>query len=286
MTAEGQMPSLSRVSFFDGQRLTAADLADVQARDRQLRWLHNRSLHAWGVAHGLGVTGPTGDREVVLAPGYGTDCLGREIVLDEPRVVPVPPVAGSSPQGDSYYLVAAYAEDADLDVDEQRAGVCAAPGAVRRREGPLVFWRRAADQGADAGEDLLLAQVWVRNCKLARPVSLGVRRLARVSDQPYLASGTTPLPAGWVKADAASGHTGVSIQVETSAARFGSTPRYIAHVVGPRFDGDVFLEGIGRVTDATPTGFMFRLTFLHSAAVERLGFVKQNWRVTWLGVEL
>lgn len=280
------MPSLARVAFFDGQRLTATDLSDMQARDRELRWLHNRSLHAWGIALGLGVTGATGDREVAVAPGYGTDCLGREIILAERRVVAVPPVAGMSDPdgpGDSYYLVARYAEDADLDVDEQRAGVCAAGGAVRRREAPLLDWQASVPLSTD----LVLAQVWVRNCKLSRPVSLEVRRLARPSDQPYLASGTTAPGGDWQAWSPDGTAQGVRLTVDTSAARFGSAPRYVAHVVGPRVLGPdaTFVEGVGRVTEATAGSFVYSLVFLDPSMADQLAAIKAGWQVTWLGVE-
>ena len=48
-----EVPDVQRVAFFPGQRLTAADLTALERRQRELRWLHNRSLHPWGVASGF-----------------------------------------------------------------------------------------------------------------------------------------------------------------------------------------------------------------------------------------
>ena len=51
------LPAVERPQFFDGERLTAGDLLDAQTYERELRWLHNRCLHSWGVAVGLAVHG-------------------------------------------------------------------------------------------------------------------------------------------------------------------------------------------------------------------------------------
>ena len=47
------IPDLERITFFAGQRLLARDLGDLQRADRELRWLHNRSLHTWGIGIGF-----------------------------------------------------------------------------------------------------------------------------------------------------------------------------------------------------------------------------------------
>ena len=72
---------LERLQFFNGQRLFASDLQQLEAFNREMRWLHNQSLHQAGVGNGLEVTGQKGDREVKIMPGYAIDALGREIVL-------------------------------------------------------------------------------------------------------------------------------------------------------------------------------------------------------------
>ena len=60
------IPELERITFFPGQRLHAEDLTDVQTVDRELRWLHNRSLHTWGIGLGFGVTGEAGASAVAI----------------------------------------------------------------------------------------------------------------------------------------------------------------------------------------------------------------------------
>src|SRR5215831_10271735 len=139
MADQVDVPSLERITFFTGQRLTAPDLAALQRAHRELRWLHNRSLHGWGIGIGLAVTGERGDSAVKVEPGYGIDCLGREIILTEARMRTVPAVAAAPGGGEAiYYLVAVYLSDEDQEVSERRPGVCLPEGTVRLTEEPRL----------------------------------------------------------------------------------------------------------------------------------------------------
>ena len=139
-----------RIQFFDGQRLFASDLQDLEQFNREMRRLHNQSLHQAGVASGFAVSGKKDDREVTIQPGYAIDSLGREIVLTEPLVLQVPPVANDSAGRPVYYdLVVSYPADAELT--ENRAGVCVARGAVRLREEPVFCWVELSPSDAPPG---------------------------------------------------------------------------------------------------------------------------------------
>jgi hypothetical protein len=94
---------VERQHFFDGQRLFAADLQDLEAFNREMRWLHNRSLHQPGIGNGFAVYGRKGDRKVRVDPGYAIDIEGREIVLIESLELDVPPVAGEQNGEPVYY---------------------------------------------------------------------------------------------------------------------------------------------------------------------------------------
>src|SRR5512134_1843197 len=87
---------VERLSFFNGQRLFDTDLQAIEAFNREMRWLHNQSLHQPGVGRGLAVSGKRDEREVRIGPGYALDSLGREIVLTRERIEPVPPVASDA----------------------------------------------------------------------------------------------------------------------------------------------------------------------------------------------
>src|SRR5262245_49348446 len=134
---------VERLQFFDGQRLFAEDLQALEAFHRELRWLHNRSLHQAGIGSGFAVTGRRDDREVRVGPGYAIDAKGREIVLTRERVEPVPPV-DAEPDGRPVFfdLAVSYPDDDQLEESETRQGVCLPRGVVRRREEPILCWVR------------------------------------------------------------------------------------------------------------------------------------------------
>jgi hypothetical protein len=80
-----------RPHYFSGQLLTADDLAAEQDYHRQMRWLHNRMLHGWGVVGGLHVQVEGDDAgHVVVSPGFALDGWGRELIIIEPVHVGLP----------------------------------------------------------------------------------------------------------------------------------------------------------------------------------------------------
>lgn len=294
------IPQLDRVTFFPGQRLHAEDLTDVQRVDRELRWLHNRSLHTWGIGLGFGVVGEAGDTAVTIEPGYGIDCLGREIVLQESRRKPIPAVAGDKGAAVEFFLVAAWQDDRAQPVRERRDGPCTAGGSVRLGEEPLLEWKKRGS--LREGQELVLAQIWILNCRLNRAVSLNVRRSARPSEHPYIAAGQTiGGQTAWQAWTDGATFLGVFVDVSTAAARFRVTPRYTAHIVGERqltAPPDTLVLGFPTVTGATPEGFTLKVllpdlgvpfynpptvrTPVGAPATVRTTLL---WSVSWVGVE-
>lgn len=75
----------TRVRFFAGQLLTAADFEAEETYHREMRRLHNRSLHGVGIVEGLQVSaGDSQNGGVVVSPGFALDGFGNEIVVDRP----------------------------------------------------------------------------------------------------------------------------------------------------------------------------------------------------------
>src|SRR5687768_5540890 len=111
-----QAQFMERLRFFDGQRLFASDLENLDSLHREMRELHNRSLHQAGVGSGFAVSGEVGAREVVIGPGYAIDFEGREIIHTQDHSEPVPPVAGD-PDGNPvwYDLTVASPDDDSLE---------------------------------------------------------------------------------------------------------------------------------------------------------------------------
>lgn len=298
---------VERLQFFDGQRLFAEDLQGLEQQHRELRWLHNQSLHQPGVATGYAVSGNKGDREVTIQPGYAIDSDGREIVQTEAQVLPVPPVRGDAEgKPKAFYLTVKYPSADVLEETELREGICEGFGAVRRRELPVLCWV-ALDSDlmkeVQCGRRIVLARADVLNCQLERPLGLEARRNARPAVQPYVACGATaPGDDIWLLPDVPEAF-GILIElrtrVDTSAARFRTAPRYLAHVMGSRrFDvgGTVMLlDGFLNLFDDEKPETGFRISVLipsmllgadPAAVLEALrAQLKDQWRVQWIGVE-
>jgi hypothetical protein len=315
---------VERLQFFSGQQLLAGDLQGIEALNRELRWLHNRSLHQPGIGNGFAVAGRKGDREVVVQPGYALDAEGRELTLLEAETQPVPPV-GAEPDGQpvSFDLVVSYPSDDDLETAETREGVCLPRGAVRLRERPVFCWvrlrrdaagtLRAVDEAlaaqVQAGLRVVLARAEVLDCRLNADLSITQRRRARPPQQPLLRCDTTAVDwQVWEVEGAGEEESrsviGIRAEVATAAAGFRLTPCYAARVSGVRplpvkvnqGSPDEFtvrlLDGFAYVDEPTPESFqclvpVFSLVGDLSEPVigQVLDQLRKGWKVTWLGIE-
>jgi hypothetical protein len=325
MAIIGNTRFVERNRFFNGQRLFASDLQSVEELNRQMRWLHNQSLHQPGIGAGYAISGNKGDRQVSISPGYAIDAQGREIVLADASVQPVPPVSDDGFGGPVFFdLTVSYPDERTLAVAETRDGTCgAARGAVRLREAPVFCWVKlsTADRMPEAAEIatalqsgmvLRLARAQVRNCQLDQPLSLAQRRNAKLAEQPYVASAHSG-PLKWQLSDTGT-PVGVGIQViasiDATSAGFRTTPSFSAQLMGSRefvFD----LEGgkqVTRVLDGFVTllapkaaGFDFSLlipdALLNTDPTgpnpqdgdalrdQVVHRARKQWTVDWIGVE-
>jgi hypothetical protein len=290
--------AFERPRFFDGERLTAQDLLAAQCYERELRWLHNRTLHPWGVGRGLTVSGARGERSVTVGAGYALDCLGRDIIVARDVVLQVPPV----PNG-TYLLTVSWADD-DERAGVRRHGACGTDGAVRFPEQGLVRWQDPAATELDArftaGQDVVLAEVTVRNCALAAAPDTRQRDDAAV-DQPYVGAGTTvPGDTPWRLWPDDIAPRGVATTVSTASAAFAGAPRYQVSVIGDRTfrasDGSAAVVD-GPVSLGAPTasavevrvelmevGELNPSEVLDPSFPDRLR-AELGWYVTWIGVE-
>lgn len=301
------IPILQRPAFFDGQRLDAGDLSGAQSFHRELRWLHNRSLHNWGIAFGYAATGKRKQRVVTLQPGYAIDCEGHELLLGEPLELEVPGVSGSPAGGPAtYFLTVSYLADDEI-TPETREGSCGSVGAVRRPEQALIRWQDP-DEGYRFGLDVVLATIEVEDCQLAADVSPAGRRDAVAEQQPYIAAGQSdPGKTVWRLWPNGNQPVGVAATISTTSAGFRSTPAYQAHVVGARVvpDSEIVIDGYAQV--AAPGPFSFDLivllpqgsfagailnpdSMINAQLPARLRSTDPNdgglgWYVVWMGVE-
>lgn len=309
----GETQFLERIQFFNGQRLFANDLQTLEAFNREMRWLHNQSLHQPGVGSGYAVAGNIGDRQVTIFPGYALDSLGREIILTETLTLAIPPVADNGSGGSVFYLLTvSYPDDTDLKTVEMRAGICTLQGVVRLREEPVFCWVRLNDndtnrQPVDAnlklritkGLFIVLAQIEVFNCKLKQPVSTVQRRNAVPAKQPRIACGIQS-PTLWMGLSPGTfapnlseiGTVVLSAPIDTSSGGFQATPFYVARLMGPRLfpDGNTQLSLTDALVDLTtdpaptPQGFTAQI-FPFSTSEVDLKNVLSTWQVAWMGIE-
>lgn len=310
----GGTPFVERLSFFNGQQLFASDLQAIDDSDRGMRWLHNSSLHQAGVGNGFAVSGLRGGREVSIQAGYAVDAQGREIVLLDTQVEPVPPVSGEPDGQPAYFdLTVSYPSDDDLEEAETRNGVCLPRGAVRLRERPVFCWvrlrrdsegqLRAVDAGQaaqiQAGMLIVLARAEVLNCQLNADLSIAQRRRARPPQQPTIRCATVAVTWDvWaVNVDIA---IGLKATVDTSAMGFRTTPCYSARISGVRpldiGSGDfrrTLLDGPAYIQNPTAGGFGCYVPVVDITGRVVLPSVLQHliadpgvpWAVTWLAIE-
>lgn len=288
------LPALERVEFYPNELLEADDLTTLDSNYRALRWLHNSMMHDWGICYGFNVSGARGDTSVTVSPGYATDMLGHELIQSSPVTKPIPAIPGNSDGSPAiYYIVADYVDDADEPVLEQRgATACAAGGAVRLSDAPAINWKAKAQ--LDFGVDVVLGQVSIQNCALSAAVSIAGRRSAATVGKASLYSYMIDAAKlEW----AATSTPGFTAQIDTSAAKFQSTPTYMVQVVGPRTipNSQIVIADFVSIANATPTGFQLQISLpaladsVNTAEITDVVRGPQlmstlGWSVSWMGV--
>ena len=324
MAIIGSTQFLERIQFFNGERLFASDLQALEVFNREMRWLHNQSLHQAGVGSGFQVLGNVGDRQVTISPGYALDSCGREIILTKNKVFPIPPVADNGSGGSVFYdLTVSYPNDADLAPSETRDGICMPAGVVRLREEPVFCWVRLSDDPSNrqpvdgrlknwikTGLFIVLAQVEIFNCQLKQPVSCVQRRNARPAKQPRIACGsqtglswagptaTSPALAAGTAAGMNFMGSYYTLPVDTHSGKFQATPFYTARLAGARTftagtpgnQVELFVDALVSISTPTPTGFIAQVFPIYAGGISGtlaadITAAVQSWSVGWMGVE-
>jgi hypothetical protein len=164
------MPEIKRPNYFNNQFLLERDFNDEQSYHEQKRRLHNRRLHAWGVADGFTVLRADANR-VAISAGTALDNLGREIIFDAGSHTLV--TAGSNID---VYLTIAFREVQDPADHYTEGGV---DNYTRFTERPIVA-DSPTPPPAD-GSVILLARIRLDQggaIDLANPIDENVRTLA------------------------------------------------------------------------------------------------------------
>jgi len=196
------------------------------------------------------------------------DQLGREIVLSQQHVIPIPPVADDGYGNPVIYdLTVCYPEDESLEEVETRAGICLPRDAVRLREQPIFCWAELDRQSlqpkhANLKDDvknglrIIIMRAEIQNCRLYARISIAQRRDARPEKGLYIFAGKTKTEStNWYeieRKEVETGDTGLLLlktTVDTSIARFEVSPYYSARIEGERIvrsgeDFDYIIEGV------------------------------------------
>jgi hypothetical protein len=271
-----------RVTYREGQRLTARDLEDERARKARLRRLHVRHLHAtWGIALGYDVRA-AGTGTVAVGPGYALDLAGRDLVLSAHVAIPVPSVPGPA----TFVLVATFLPDCAFPTSAAAGGACLDSPLHPRRERPALAWRTPAE--FEPGPMVPLAHVVVHNGAIQGAVGQRVRRYARRLVRPLIATGQTDTPATWTSPWHMGGFVLLEQTVNTVDAGFTRNPVYFAELVATKSSPDqppeetarALAQAYGHLSDMTADSFRFRIVipgeFVRTVA---------DWAVSWVGVE-
>ena len=187
MSANTGDEALERLSYFNGQRLVAADFRSEQSHHVAMRRVLNRSLYSAGIVTGLEVEPDGSDaHRVIVRAGLAFDHLGREIFLPADVSVLATGVPSSTP-GEVFgnLLVVSYRETRRFPV--QGGCTIGAPyracagelawGAPTRIVADAVFEVLDSTPAADSGK-VVLAQIELsKTCEVVR-ASPGVRKYA------------------------------------------------------------------------------------------------------------
>ena len=91
--------ALERTRFFPGQLIGPDDLTQDQIYFREKLRRHNRMIHGWGVACGVGVTMGQTSCQLIVGPGYILGPFGDEIVIDQSTTFDVCQQSAGQPTG-------------------------------------------------------------------------------------------------------------------------------------------------------------------------------------------
>jgi hypothetical protein len=156
---------IKRLNYYNSQFLKEDDFLDEQLYHSQMRYLHNRALHTWGVVEGLEVKQVTGGSKVTVSPGIAIDRLGRELVLPaQTDAIALDSFAANA----RVYVTASYGEAFDqADKDTQSDAQSAGKFYTRATERPEVNTATRAP-AADAPEVVLAVVVLDKDKAIAQ----------------------------------------------------------------------------------------------------------------------
>jgi hypothetical protein len=297
--AKGLEIPFDRVTWRDGQLLTANDMQSDQTRNSRLWQLHTRYLHdTWGIAIGFNVYADNGDSALQVGPGYAVDEQGRPLVSSETTAITVP----LTPTSPYQVLVMNYQHDAAFRGRAGLGRLCLGGDAAVLQESPVFTWK-SMDQ-VHLGADVPLITVQVANGQI-QSTDTRVRRYVQKLMRPYIAAGQTDQGSTQWTPNSNTGVQGFALYqagIDTTDSGFNNIPFYFPELhmwnqapqslygaTNGSADTD-FVDFGGPytyLTNPTSTGFTFNL--LVPVADSGQPTVDPNlaqWTVSWSGIEV
>ncbi len=259
---------LKRVRYWAGQMVRSRDFREQMSDVAQHRWWHNRALHdAYGVYEGLEVTATslyTAFKEVIVEPGVAYDCFGRELVVQQRRIIQLPSNLSLRPESGKteFVLLLQYDPQNVCGCGEETKGMCW-PARATLLEGRFQWKLRDSVKLEDG---VPLGMIRYTGSRGPRLETQFIPRSIRGLTMPLIGHGAT-LPqstiwAPWLALppqNSAPGSRiiGLQTQVDTSGAGFTDVPNYFAWIAG-----ETIPILFPNVTNETSQGFTFRISLL------------------------
>ncbi|HEX8845926.1 MAG TPA: tail fiber domain-containing protein [Pyrinomonadaceae bacterium] len=164
----------TRTNYFTSQFLVEDDFKNEQAYHLEMRRLHNRALHLWGVVDGL-VVKKEGPQSVSVGPGMAIDKDGKEIILIQASA---PMSFDTNPPGPGALFVVLSYKDNDQDQKYIYTGT-GLPDTNKRYTRIVETWDLEVSANApDDGSVIKLASLTVDKSGLVGDPDNNVRRMA------------------------------------------------------------------------------------------------------------
>jgi hypothetical protein len=147
---------IERPLFYENQILGASDLTAAVEYSRSQQARHERSLHLWGIASGLELTGNDKQtaqgvayQDITLSPGIAIDGTGREIVIPEAERLSedlFDQLNVAIADADAWYPVFLIGRDEPAPQPAFAVGACHNAQPTRRVEGYDISFGRPGDE--------------------------------------------------------------------------------------------------------------------------------------------
>jgi hypothetical protein len=137
---------VERPVFYEGQVLASADLTASLEYPRDQMARHERFLHAWGIAAGLGLTQPDPAGPIWVDAGIAIDGTGREIVVPAREQLPDANFSSVLQTGVDTYPVFIVGKDKTAPASTGLSGLCNDAQPSRVVEGYEYEFGRPGDE--------------------------------------------------------------------------------------------------------------------------------------------